>query len=200
MGAVLKKRSDGGMGLETAWALFWGAALAAVLVSIPLGRMRAAARQNRFDTWILAAAGENGCDPNLVKALVWRESKFDPSIRGRDGELGLMQVKPAVAGEWTAARGQEPIAPAALLDPRTNLRVGSWYLARALQHWAQASEPVPLALAQYNAGRTPVLKWVDADSLADMDAFLGRIQYPSTRSYVRDIMKQYRRYRQRGEF
>lgn len=178
-----------------------GAALvAAVIVAIPLWRMRVSARENRFDPLILAAAGENGCDPSLVKALIWRESRFDSSVRGKDGEIGLMQVRPVVATEWSAAHGQRPMDAARLADPQTNLRVGSWYLARALQQWSQASEPVPLALAQYNAGRSSVLKWVDARSLADPEAFLQQIQFRSTRAYVRDILKQNRRYHQRGEF
>lgn len=156
--------------------------------------------QHRFDELILRAAGENGCDPSLIKALVWRETKFNPGARGEAGELGLMQVTPGAAEEWAQARGEKNFNPNRLLDPATNLRVGTWYLSKALQQWAQASEPVPLALAQYNAGRSNVLKWVDASSLADADYFISRIQFPSTKVYVRDVLKQYEIYRERGEF
>ena len=36
----------------------------------------------------------------LVKAVVWRESRFDPKKRGSHGERGLMQVTERAANEW----------------------------------------------------------------------------------------------------
>ncbi len=182
------------------WALFWGALLAGILVGVPMWRIHMAMRQDRFDSMILRAAGENGCDPSLVKAVIWRESRFDPTVHGKDGELGLMQVMPSVAIEWAKARGLKDFNSSELLDPATNIRIGSWYLSKSIQQWVQASEPVPLALAQYNAGRSNVLKWVDAGSMGDAEHFIQQIQFPSTRSYVRDILTQYRLYRHRGEF
>ncbi len=185
---------------STAWAIFWGVFLAGILIGIPMWRIHQAMAQSRFDILILNAAGENGCDPNLIKAVIWRESKFNPNARGKDGELGLMQVMPQVGKEWAASRGNKNFMPERLLDPATNLRAGSWYLARGIQQWGQASEPIPLALAQYNAGRSNVLKWVDAGSLADAEYFIQRIQFPSTRSYVRDILKRLHTYQEHGEF
>ena len=60
-------------------------------------------RERRFDSFILAAAKRYQVDPALVKAVVWRESRFDPDARGRAGELGLMQIRAAAAAEWAAA-------------------------------------------------------------------------------------------------
>ncbi len=156
--------------------------------------------QNRFDELILNAAGENGLDPCLVKAVIWRETKFNPQIRGKSGEYGLMQVMPETAKEWAKTNKRDLVDLNELLDPATNLRVGTWYLSKALQDWDQASEPIPLALAQYNAGRSHVLKWADANALADGEYFIRCIRFPSTRSYVKDIVKQYQYYRKRGEF
>jgi soluble lytic murein transglycosylase len=187
-------------GSATGRALTLGVLLAVILVGIPMWRMWMTLKQNRYDALILAAAGENGCDPNLVKAVVWRESKFNSRVRGKAGEIGLMQVMPVVASEWSRARGVKELTPEELANPETNLRVGSWYLAKALQQWSQASEPIPLALAQYNAGRSSVLKWIDPNSLADSEHFISRIQFPTTRAYVRAILQQHKLYRQRGEF
>ena len=102
--------------MSNLWAVFWGILLAGVLVGVPLWRIHVALRQNRFDALILQAVGENGCDPSLVKAVVWRESKFDPQVHGKDGELGLMQVMPSVAAEWAKARGQRDLTATELLD------------------------------------------------------------------------------------
>ncbi|MDD2708002.1 MAG: lytic transglycosylase domain-containing protein [Verrucomicrobiae bacterium] len=183
-------------------AVWFGLLLGLFILGVPLWRMRQSSlRESRFDALILWAAAENGVDPALVKAVAWRESKFDPAVRGRNGEIGLMQVMPTPANEWAAAHGGREMDPSRLFDPLTNLRVGSWHLTRALQNWAHAADPVPLALAQYNAGRGNLLKWVDAASMGDGEYFVcERIQFASTRSYVRDILRQCRTYRQRGEF
>src|SRR3989440_9158709 len=44
-------------------------------------------------------------DPMLVKAVVWRESRFDRLKYGMAGERGLMQVSERAANEW--AREQD---------------------------------------------------------------------------------------------
>jgi soluble lytic murein transglycosylase len=185
---------------STSISIAWGVVLALICLAIPAWRMINSAYQNRFDDLILRAAGESGCDPSLIKAVVWRESKFNPSARGEAGEFGLMQIMPVVGEEWAQSRGITGFKPDELAKPEINLRVGAWYLSKGLQQWSQASHPTPLALAQYNAGRSNVLKWVDANSLADEDYFIGRIGFSSTRQYVRDILKQYHFYRERGEF
>jgi len=39
-------------------------------------------------------------EPALIKAVAWRESKFDTHARGRAGEIGLMQLREEAAQEW----------------------------------------------------------------------------------------------------
>ena len=39
-------------------------------------------RENSQDKHILTAARKYGVDPALVKAVVWRESRFNPNARG----------------------------------------------------------------------------------------------------------------------
>jgi soluble lytic murein transglycosylase len=180
--------------------MLWGIFLTFIFISLPLSKIIISMYQNRFDELILMAAGENGCDPSLIKAVVWRESKFKASARGKAGEIGLMQIMPNVAEEWAQNRGYSNFKSEDLLKPEMNLRIGAWYLSKAFQQWSQASQPAPLALAQYNAGRSNVLKWVDANSLADEEHFIGRIGFASTRIYVREILKRYQFYRETSEF
>lgn len=47
-------------------------------------------RYGKYDELIAAAARRHGVSPSLVKAVIWRESKFDPSMVGQAGERGLM--------------------------------------------------------------------------------------------------------------
>jgi soluble lytic murein transglycosylase len=177
-----------------------GLVIALGTVAVPAWKIRQRMRENQFDPLILQAAAEHGVDPNLIKAVIWRESKFRPDARGDAGEMGLMQVMPIVGQEWTSARGEKNFDSTRLLDPLTNVRIGSWYLAKGLSHWEKAARPVPLALAQYNAGRSNVLKWVNDESLLDSEKFITQIQFPSTRAYVRDIIRQHQKYRDQGEF
>src|SRR2546421_2227671 len=62
-------------------------------------------KEHSQDESILAAARKYAMDPSLVKAVVWRESRFNPHIRGKVGEIGLMQVGEAAANEWARSEG-----------------------------------------------------------------------------------------------
>ena len=58
------------------------------------------ARFGQHDVLIRSVAEEHGVDPMLVKAVVWRESRFDPRKVGTAGERGLMQLTEGAASEW----------------------------------------------------------------------------------------------------
>src|SRR5712691_5480822 len=58
------------------------------------------ARFQQYDQLIRAVASANELDPMLVKAVVWRESRFDPQKLGGAGERGLMQVSEIAAQDW----------------------------------------------------------------------------------------------------
>src|SRR5512133_90694 len=55
------------------------------------------------DQPIREAAIRYGVNPALVKAIVWRESHFNPQARGRAQEIGLMQLREEAAQEWADA-------------------------------------------------------------------------------------------------
>src|SRR5580704_7325679 len=58
---------------------------------------------HRFDALITKVAAEHRLDPRLVKAVVWRESRFQSDMVGRNGERGLMQISAIAAREWATA-------------------------------------------------------------------------------------------------
>src|SRR4026207_1524591 len=90
---------------------------------------------HQFDNLIRTVATEHHLDPMLVKAVVWRESRFDPRKYGSAGERGLMQVTESAANEWAKETKEENFRVEELFDPKTNLEAGTWYLRRATQHW-----------------------------------------------------------------
>lgn len=100
--------------------------------SIAAGKAKAktktATKRSAYDGLISKYATEHGVPVALAHAVVRVESNYRPNARGRAGEIGLMQIKPATArmmGYSGSAKG--------LYDPATNLRYGMKYLAKARQ-------------------------------------------------------------------
>lgn len=148
------------------------------------------------DAPILAAARRYGVEPALVKAVVWRESRFHPDVRGSRGEIGLMQIIPnAAAKDWADAEHLRPVTAEQLLDPGTNTMAGAWYLARLCKRYAQTDNPLPYVLADYNAGRGNVLKWNQGVASTNSATFLKQVSFPGTKSYVQSVMRRYTHYR-----
>ena len=152
-------------------------------------------RESRQDKVILAAAERYEVDAALIKAVVWRESWFDPLATGKAGEIGLMQVGDLAAREWADAEQIPSFAHSQLLDPAKNTLAGTWYLRKALRRYGHTDNPIPYALADYNAGRANVLKWAGGAAATNNTAFIEQIGFPSTREYIKSVMQRYEFYR-----
>ncbi len=152
-------------------------------------------RGHRHDALIRTAASQHGVPAELVKAVVWRESRFDEHAMGSKGEIGLMQVTADAAQEWADKRRDRDFRPMHLLDPATNLQAGSFYLAKVARRYAGTDRPFAYALADYNAGRGNVLRWMKGPARTNSEAFLGMMSFPGTREYVRSILARAPRYR-----
>jgi soluble lytic murein transglycosylase len=141
----------------------------------------------------------------LVKAVVWRESRFQADMKGRNGERGLMQVSEVAARDWAIAKGFANFRADELLVPEKNLEVGSWYLSKAVQRWNVTGDAVPFALAEYNAGKSRVDRWVRTalqktnGQPVTAHSFQESIDFPSTARYVRTILARYDFYKRRGK-
>jgi soluble lytic murein transglycosylase len=158
------------------------------------------ARFKKYDDLIRLVAMEHHLDPMLVKAVVWRESRFDPKKYGAAGERGLMQVSEKAANEWAHQNKIDNFGVEKLFDPKTNLEAGTWYLRRAFEHWETQSDPMPFALAEYNAGASRAQRWSGGNEVAAMPprTFLRNIDFPGTRKYVDSIIARYKFYQRRG--
>src|SRR5260370_23211845 len=158
------------------------------------------ARFKQYDGLIRSIAMEHHLDPMLVKAVVWRESRFDPKKYGGAGERGLMQVSEKAAREWAHEKKIDNFHVEKLFDPKTNLEAGTWYLRRAFENWETQSDPLAFALAEYNAGSSRAQRWDGGDGGAAIAprTFLKRIDFPGTRKYVDSIIARYAFYQQRG--
>lgn len=156
---------------------------------------------HRYDAVIQKVAGDNQMDPMLLKAVIWRESGFEKDMMGRNGERGLMQVTEGAAKDWAKSQKNETFVPNDLFDPATNIEVGAWYLKKALDHYSGKDDPIPFALAEYNAGRQRMNRWIGGTNLEPVtaDNLRESIAFPGTRNYVDAIMDRYRFYKKRGK-
>lgn len=150
-----------------------------------------------YDKIILEASRRNQIDPRLVKAVIWRESRFNPRSVGKAGEIGLMQVmQENAATDWARAMGKPVPSKGALFNPKLNIEIGSWYLARSVRRWSKYRDCYALALCEYNAGLTRANKWKPADPNGDVRS---RIAIASTHAYVNEILDRYETYKQTWE-
>ena len=158
-------------------------------------------RFSSYDDLIREQSQRHQLDPQLVKAMVWRESAFDANKVGTSGERGLMQVGDAAGQDWAKAGRDETFQPGDLFDPRKNLDAGTWYFHRAMERWKAKDDPIPFALAEYNAGASRVDRWIAQSGLgekADAHDLLNAMDFPGTRRYIEEIMARHRFYQARG--
>lgn len=150
----------------------------------------------RYDHLIVQAARKYGIDSRLVKAVIYRESRFDPSACGRAGEIGLMQIMPKFSvQDWAKEQGVEPPTAGMLYSPQLNIEIGTWYLAKAMAQWRDFKYCTELALCHYNAGDKRAQSWKPESLDGEV---MDRIKIKSTKNYVEAIMKKYREYCRRG--
>ena len=156
-------------------------------------------RFHQYDALIRSTAEQHRIDPMLVKAVIWSESRFDPQKFGGAGERGLMQITEIAAKEWAQENKIEGFRVEELFDPKVNLQAGTWYLARAMQHWKKQSDPVPFALAEYNAGASRAQRWAGGDdAVVAPNTFRNNIDFPGTRKYVEVVIARRDFYKKRG--
>ena len=154
-----------------------------------------------YDDLIRQVAKKRGVDPLLIKAIAWRESAFSAEKVGTSGERGLMQVGELAAQDWATASKMETFVATDLFDPKTNLEAGVWYFAKAMERWKSNENPIPFALAEYNAGRTRVDRWVAQTNMGEQataDDLMHTLDFPTTRRYIEAIVERYRFYQERG--
>lgn len=177
----------------------WGIPAVLLLLALALGFHFRPRRENRYDQQILAAAQRYNVHPALIKAVIWQESKFLPYVRGRAGEIGLMQIREEAAFEWADEEKIHPFQHEQVFDPGTNIMCGTYYLSKLIKRYRKADNPLPYALADYNAGRTHVLRWNKGAAQTNSSAFLQKVDFPGTRRYATDVINRSAQYREQFE-
>lgn len=157
-------------------------------------------REQRYNKLIEEVSAQYGVDKFLVKAVMRQESSFNPYAYSPKGAVGLMQVMPPTAEDWARVVGRKDFRREMLWRERTNIEAGCWYLARAETYWRRqgVDDPVPFMLAEYNAGRGNVQKWLPATTPPQAAEFIAAIGYAGVQRYVDRVMEFAEYYRNRG--
>ena len=141
---------------------------------------------------LTANSGRNGLDPYLVASLIRQESEFNAGAVSRANAYGLMQLLPSVGKSLARKQGIKGFKTAQLLNPSTNLELGTVNLRQVLERFGGQME---YALAAYNAGDVPVRQWISEGNYKDISEFVESIPYTETREYVQAIIRNQQVYR-----
>ncbi|WP_245817831.1 transglycosylase SLT domain-containing protein [Granulicella rosea] len=141
---------------------------------------------------IVADAQKNGLDPYLVASLIRQESEFNPGAVSPAHAYGLMQLLPSVGKENARREGMKGFQTNMLLNPATNIDLGTRNLKSVLDRFGGQPE---YALAAYNAGDVPVRQWMALGNYKDVAEYVESIPYTETREYVQAILRNREMYR-----
>lgn len=160
--------------------------------AIPMEYWRILFPQAYWST-IKSESEKNGLDPYMVAALIRQETEFNPGAISNKSAYGLMQLLPSVGRSMAKEEGIRHFTTNDLLDPDTNIRLGTRYLRQTLQKFNSQPE---YTFAAYNAGDNRVTDWQSIGNYSGMDEFVESIPFTETREYVQAIIRNEQIYRE----
>lgn len=138
---------------------------------------------------IAAAAKKYNVPQAMIRAIIEQESSGGWNRKSPAGALGVMQVMPKTAGYYG-------VTPEQLLDPATNIDVGTRYFAEQREYFRRDDQ----ALAAYHAGPQRVIDavrkaWWTEGQYDNWKQYLPkeRMTGKTTASYVEDVQAHYAR-------
>lgn len=145
----------------------------------------------RYETLIDAYCEQHDLDKLFVFALIREESFFRPDAVSPARANGLMQLLYGTAKQVAGKQGIR-IRKWDLYNPHTNIRLGTDHLRTLLDRY---DDKLHLVLAAYNAGEHRVDAWLRQFGHVPDDVFIEMIPFTETRSYVKNILRNYYYYR-----
>lgn len=132
---------------------------------------------------VLEESKKQGFDPEMVLAVIKKESQFNPKAKSSVGALGLMQIMPDTA-KWLGLKNTTK-----LYDPVTNIRYGIKYLRYLFSQFSEVdfsslskddieNQGVKKSIAAYNAGPGNIKKY-------DKPPYWGIPPFKETKSYLK---------------
>lgn len=130
---------------------------------------------------------------NLVHSIIKQESGFHVSAKSCVGASGFMQLMPETARHVARQMNLRYNVTALRRDPTYNILLGSYYINSLIKQFDGSQI---LAIASYNAGPSPVNRWIKdygdprkMEDIKDVVNWLELIGYSETRNYVQRIIE-----------
>ena len=121
----------------------------AVLKVLERHRLRVSpAKRHDVASTIIKVAQRYKLAPELILAVIFTESSFDPDAKSEVGAVGLMQLMPATATQMALELELEWKGRRLLTDPQMNILLGSFYLQKLIHRF----DDLNAGLAAYNIG------------------------------------------------
>jgi soluble lytic murein transglycosylase len=136
-------------------------------------------------------------DIALTHAVIRKESKFNSKVISLAGAHGLMQLMPETAKLTADQFGIRFSKKQLLVDPFTNVKLGSLYLKEQLKKYDHS---LPLTLASYNAGPGTLSRWLERfpdprHKMIDVLDWIEILPYSETRNYIHRVLENYTIYK-----
>lgn len=139
-----------------------------------------------YEEWINQHAEKNKIDSSWVFAVARQESAFLEDARSHVGATGLLQLMPGTAKQTARKSGISYKNQSELVNPKTNIVIGTAYLREMLQKF---NGNKAYATAAYNAGPYRVQTWLKgAQAQLPLDIWIETIPYSETRRYVKNVL------------
>ncbi|WP_376766050.1 murein transglycosylase [Acerihabitans arboris] len=133
------------------------------------------------------ATDDKGISQSYAMAIARQESAWNPKAQSPVGAAGLMQLMPATAKHTAEMFNiSSYMNTSQLLDPRTNIELGTTYLEYVYQMFGRNRI---LSSVAYNAGPGRVTTWLgNSAGRIDAVAFIESIPFSETRGYVKNVL------------
>ncbi|MCQ2334682.1 MAG: transglycosylase SLT domain-containing protein [Paludibacteraceae bacterium] len=145
-----------------------------------------------YAEYFVTYAPEAGCDWEILAAIAYHESRYNPLAKSQVGARGLMQLMPKTGARFG-------LNDSTCFEPEDNIRAGAKYVGSLRQHFhfvTDSVENLRFTLASYNAGpahihdaRRLAKKYgANAYRWADVEHYLSQLKYEE---YYTDSVVQY---------
>ncbi|MBP7190549.1 MAG: transglycosylase SLT domain-containing protein [Rickettsiaceae bacterium] len=138
-------------------------------------------------------------DPTFAHSIIRQETLFDQYAVSNKDARGLMQIVPATARLISKSLKEKCHIDHLLTHPEYNMKLGSKYLKNLMEKYDGS---YILAISNYNAGPTPVERWIETygdprklKNLYDIIDWVENIPYYETRDYVQRVLENMQIYR-----
>jgi soluble lytic murein transglycosylase len=126
----------------------------------------------------------NGVPIAMQIAIVREESGFDPLDESYANAIGLTQMIPVTAKDFSKGTGIDPTREN-LRDPEKNVTIGSRFLGSLFKDWNNFTLLVPTS---YNAGPNAVRRMLKVRGTWDADEFVEGIVDDQARNYTKRVL------------